>query len=125
MVWQLYVISSIFCIAGIFHLWKPKIFMRVMPLYIPYHKSIVYISGIVEIILGIGLLFSSLRIAALWGIFILLIFFLPVHIHMLVNKKAGLNLPKTLLVFRFILQFVFMYWLWILLHTGDLKNVGL
>ncbi|MDH7446884.1 DoxX family protein [Aquimarina sp. 2201CG14-23] len=108
--WHLYILSGIFIIAGTFHLIKPKAFMRIMPLYIPYHKALVYLSGIAEIIVGIGVLFTQVRSYAIWAIIIMLIVFFPVHIHMLVNKKASLKLPKTILVFRLLLQFGLIYW---------------
>ncbi|AXT60669.1 hypothetical protein D1816_09995 [Aquimarina sp. AD10] len=110
MSWHLYILSSIFIIAGIFHFVRPKAFMRVMPLYIPYHKLIVYLSGLAELSAGIGLLFTTSRVFSLWAIVIMLILFFPVHIHMLVHKKASLNLPKSILVFRLFLQFGIIYW---------------
>ncbi len=108
--WHLYILSGVFIIAGIFHLIKPKAFMRIMPLYIPFHKALVYLSGIAEIFAGIGLLFEQTRTISIWSIIIMLILFFPVHIHMLINKKAGLNLPKSILIFRLLLQFVLIYW---------------
>jgi len=40
----------------------------------------------------------------------MLLLFFPVHIYMLVNEKAGLNLPKSVLAFRLVLQFALIYW---------------
>ncbi|WP_299439626.1 MauE/DoxX family redox-associated membrane protein [uncultured Aquimarina sp.] len=108
--WHLYILSAIFIIAGIFHLIKPKAFMRIMPLYIPYHRQLVYLSGIAEIVAGLGLLFSQTRFFSLWTMIGMLILFFPVHIHMLVNKKASLKLPKPVLFFRLLLQFGLIYW---------------
>ena len=110
MSWHLSLLSVIFIIAGVFHLIKPKAFMRIMPLYIPYHKELVYLSGVTEIIAGIGVLFLETRFFAIWGIIIMLILFFPVHIHMLINKKASLKLPKFILIFRLLLQFGIIYW---------------
>lgn len=86
--------------------------MRIMPLYIPYHRLIVLLSGIAEILAGIGILYTATRFIALWSMIIMLILFFPVHIHMLVNKKAGLNLPKSILIFRLFLQFGLIYWVY-------------
>ncbi|MHA7057918.1 DoxX family protein [Aquimarina sp. M1] len=108
--WHLYILSGAFILAGIFHLVKPKAFMRIMPLYIPYHKQLVYLSGIAEILAGIGILFQQTRFFSIWGIIGMLLLFFPVHIHMLVNKKASLNLPKSILIFRIFLQFGLIYW---------------
>ncbi|WP_344924066.1 hypothetical protein [Aquimarina addita] len=110
MSWHLYILSAIFIVAGAFHFIKPKAFMRVMPLYIPYHKSIVLLSGLAEIIVGVGVLFAQTRYYSLWCIILMLILFFPVHLHMLLHKKAGLKLPKWVLLFRLLLQFVLIYW---------------
>ncbi|WP_298546842.1 MauE/DoxX family redox-associated membrane protein [uncultured Aquimarina sp.] len=113
--WHLYILSAIFIIAGIFHLIRPKAFMRIMPLYIPYHKPLVYLSGIAEIMAGVGILFLQTRFFSIWAIIGMLIVFFPVHIHMLVNKKASLKLPKSVLVFRLLLQFGLIYWAYLYL----------
>ncbi len=110
MSWHLYILSFIFGIAGVFHLIRPKAFMRIMPLYIPYHKLLVYLSGVAEIFVSLGLLFAPTRIFSAWSIIFMLILFFPVHIHMLVHKKASLNLPKFVLVIRLLLQFGLIYW---------------
>jgi len=108
--WHLYLLSAIFIISGILHLIRPKAYIRIMPLYIPYHKQLVYLSGITEIVAGIGILFSQTKLYAILSIILMLILFFPVHIHMLLNKKAGLNLPKPVLLFRLLLQFGLIYW---------------
>ncbi|MBG6130672.1 putative membrane protein [Aquimarina sp. EL_43] len=113
--WHLYILSFIFGIAGVFHLIRPKAFMRIMPLYIPYHKLLVYISGIAEILVSCGLLFTTTRTFSAWSIIFILILFFPVHIHMLVHKKASLNLPKFVLVIRLLLQFGLIYWAYLYL----------
>ncbi|MDY8137883.1 MauE/DoxX family redox-associated membrane protein [Aquimarina sp. 2201CG5-10] len=110
MSWHLYILSAIFCIAGVFHFIRPKAFMRIMPLYLPNHKLLVYLSGLVEIIVGIGVLFNYTRAFSIWAIIIMLFLFFPVHVHMLVNKKASLNLHKSILIFRLLFQFVLIYW---------------
>jgi len=110
MIWHQYILSFIFSIAGVFHFVRPKAFMRIMPLYIPYHKALVYLSGLAEITAGIGALFISTKTISLWGMVIMLILFFPVHIHMIINKKASLNLPTPVLYFRLFLQFGLIYW---------------
>ncbi len=110
MSWHLYILSSIFIAAGVFHLIRPKAFMRIMPLYIPYHQLVVYLSGIAEIFAGIGVLFTATRTLSIQAIIVMLVLFFPVHIHMLMNKKASLNFPKSILFFRLFLQFGLIYW---------------
>lgn len=96
--------------AGIMHFVKPKMYMRILPGYLPGHKFLVNLSGLAEIVLGIALFFSMTKDVAIYGIIIMLTFFLPVHIHMLVDKKASMGLPKWMLIWRIPLQFALMYW---------------
>lgn len=84
--------------------------MRIMPNYLPYPKTLVYLSGIVEIVLGIALCFETTRTLATFGIILMLAAFLPVHFYMLTDKKAAMGLPKWVLILRIPLQFGLMYW---------------
>lgn len=112
----LYVMSSIYILAGLMHFVKPKMYMRIMPSYIPYHKTMVYLSGIAEILLGIGLCIPVLKIISIYGIIAMLLVFLLVHIYMLSGEKASAGIPKWILILRIPLQFVLMYWAWVYLN---------
>ena len=46
-----------------------------MPKYIPNHKALVYLSGIAEILLGIGLCIPTLKVASNYGILAMLMVF--------------------------------------------------
>ena len=113
--WGLYVMSGLYIIAGIFHFIKPKIYKRVIPEYIPSPLLMVYLSGIAEILLGLGVIWKFTRDIALWGIIIMLLIFLQVHFYMVMNKKFSKKLPKWLLIFRITLQFLLIYWAYIYL----------
>ncbi len=108
--WHQYLIGILFVLAGMNHFWKPKIYERILPPYIPAHGSMVIISGIVEMILGFMIMNKNSQTEAAWGIIILLILFIPVHIYMLQNEKAAMKLPKWVLILRLPLQFALMYW---------------
>jgi uncharacterized membrane protein len=108
--WHLYVMVSLYIFAGIMHFIRPKMYLRVMPRYIPNPKLMVYLSGIAEIILGLMLCFPTLQTFAIYGIILMLIVFLAVHFYMLSGKKASAGIPKWILILRIPLQFVLMYW---------------
>ncbi len=110
MQWHGYLMSTIYILAGAFHFITPKIYLRIIPDYIPWHKFMVVLSGIVEILLGLLLVFEATRNIAAYAIILMLIVFLPVHIEMLVNKKKRLRLPLWVLFARIPLQFGLMYW---------------
>lgn len=102
--------SGMYILAGVFHFIKPKVYMRIMPRYIPYHKTMVYLSGIAEIILGIGLCLATTKNTSIYGIICMLATFLLVHFYMLSSKNAAAGIPKWALILRLPLQFGLMYW---------------
>ncbi|MBT8305741.1 MAG: hypothetical protein KJN85_02270 [Maribacter sp.] len=108
--WHLYFMAAMYIIAGIMHFIKPKAYLRIMPRYLPEHKLLVGLSGLAEIILGIGLCFSLTKNSAVYAIILMLIFFLPVHFYMLSGEKAAAGIPKWILLLRIPLQFGLMYW---------------
>ena len=101
--------------AGIMHFIKPKMYMRIMPKYLPNHKFLVLLSGIAEIILGMAICFNKTRIVAIYGIIAMLAVFLLVHVYMLSSEKAGAGIPQWILILRIPLQFALMAWAWLYL----------
>ncbi|MRI00379.1 hypothetical protein GH721_07485 [Kriegella sp. EG-1] len=108
--WHLYLMAATYIGAGIMHFAKPKMYQRILPSYLPGHKLLVLFSGMFEIVLGFAICFTATKNMALYLIIIMLVFFLPVHIHMLYNKKAGMGIPKWVLIWRIPLQFALMLW---------------
>ncbi|GGG53950.1 DoxX family protein [Bizionia arctica] len=108
--WHLYLMALIYVFAGIMHFVKPKMYMRIMPNYLPNHKLLVSLSGFAEIILGIALCFEKTRTFAVYGIIAMLAVFLLVHVYMLSSEKAGAGIPKWILILRLPLQLVLMAW---------------
>lgn len=85
-------------------------YLRIMPRYLPNHKLLVFLSGLAEISLGIGLCLENTRNLSIYGIMVMLVVFLPVHFYMLSNEKAAAGIPQWILILRIPLQFVLMYW---------------
>ncbi len=108
--WHLYAMAAMYAFAGLMHFLKPKAYMRIMPSYLPYHRELVYLSGLVEILLALGLCFPLTRNLSLFGIIAMLAVFLLVHFYMLRGEKEGAGIPKWILILRIPLQFGLMYW---------------
>lgn len=81
-----------------------------MPRYLPNHKALVTLSGIAEILLGIGLCNAFTKTWSIYGIITMLLVFLSVHFYMLSGEKASAGIPKWILILRVPLQFVLIYW---------------
>jgi len=109
-----YLIAFSFVAAGLLHFLKTRMFMQIMPNYIPWHKAMVWISGLAEVAGGIGILFPATRLPAVYGLLLLLLAVFPANINMAIKsyRKAGLSPYTWLLLLRLPLQFVLMYWVW-------------
>jgi len=110
-----YLIAVLFLITGIFHFIKPKLFTNIMPDYIPYHLAMVYISGVAEIMGGLGILIERTHLWAAWGLILLLIAVFPANINMTVEsiQKSGYtSLFSLVTIIRLPLQFVLIYWVY-------------
>jgi uncharacterized membrane protein len=70
----------------------------------------VYLSGIIEIVLGVLVAIPRTAAMAGWGIILMLIAFLPVHVHMLVNNHLYPEAPTSVLWLRFPIQALFILW---------------
>ena len=97
--WDLYLMAGMYLLAGSMHFVFPKAYLRIMPRYLPQPRALVYLSGIAEIVLGVGLCFSNTKDYAIWGIILMLAIFLLVHINMLRGKKEAAGIPKWVLRF--------------------------
>ena len=68
-----YLLAALFIGAGTLHLARPKPFREIMPPMIPAPDLMVTISGIAEIMGGLGMLVPATLPAASWGLIALLV----------------------------------------------------
>lgn len=106
---QLYLMGVLYLLLGIAHFTHTGFYRPMMPQFLPAHGFLIYLSGLAEILLGAGVLFSATQKYALRGIILMLIVFLVVHVNMLFpGNRLGISLG--LLGLRIPLQFLLMYW---------------
>lgn len=84
-----------------------------MPSWIPWQQELVYISGVIEIILGILLLVPTIRHYAAWGIIFLLIAIFPANIQMALNYLNIYHPATWLAILRLPLQFLLIWLAWL------------
>ena len=98
---------------GIKHFTDLDWFMQIMPPYLPYHKELVYISGLFEILFGLMLLFENTRYIAGWGLILLLIAVFPANIYLAQTNGSAMNTTPIIAWGRLPFQAVFIalaYW---------------
>ena len=103
-------LAIFFINVGVDHFINPDFYLSIMPPALPLHLEAVYISGLFEVLGGVGVLVPRLRKIAGWGLFALLVAVYPVNIYMALTPQAFPDTPLGALYFRLVLQFVFFYW---------------
>lgn len=100
-------------IVGITHFLKPEQYARIVPPIFPPFAS-VYISGLFEILGGIGLMIPVLNVAAAWGLIALFIAVFPANIYMALHNIKLEGIPQNQLLYwaRLPLQAVLIAWAW-------------
>ena len=106
---SLYLQSLIYILAGLNHFINPKTYLAIMPPYIPAHQVMVVLSGLAEVLLGIGLLFPATRSLSAWGLILLLIAVFPANVHMVTSNRFR-KLPLWLRWARLPLQGLLIWW---------------
>jgi uncharacterized membrane protein len=89
-------LSALFLFAGILHLADTNLFVPIMPPFLPFPRLCVQISGIFEILGGIGLLLPQRDIQTVtgWGLFILLVAVFPANIYLAADNIRIHGMPS-------------------------------
>ena len=110
---SLFILAIFFILAGLNHFRNAGFYMAIMPPYLPAHKELVIISGVFEILGGVGLLVPATRQWAGYGLILLLIAVFPANLHMALNADAFAKFgPRWALYLRLPLQFLLTYWIY-------------
>ena len=103
-----------FVVAGLCHFLALENYLRIMPSYFPWPKELVAITGLAEILGGVGVCLPLVRRAAAWGLILLLVCVFPANIHALSTGMiiAGHAVPTWMLWMRLPLQPLFIAWVY-------------
>ena len=109
-----YLLAFAMTAAGVWHFVKPRGYARTVPAWLPAPLLLVYVSGVFEILGGLGLLPPQTQRLAAWGLIALLVAVFPANVNMAVNRIGfGRKPPATWLLWaRLPLQAVFIAWAW-------------
>lgn len=97
--------AFIFGLSGIYHFKNPDFYMPLMPDFLPAHKSLIYLSGVVEILVAVGLFWPNPQVQrlAVWGTIGLLLVFTPVHLIDYMQDRPYVG-SKTIAAIRLLVQ---------------------
>jgi uncharacterized membrane protein len=102
--------------VGILHFVVPGFFVRIVPSALPAPLTLVLVSGVFEILGGVGLLVPRVRRAASFGLVLLYLAVFPANVNMTLHPEigAGFGIPEWAVWARLPLQAVFIAWaLWV------------
>lgn len=102
--------SLLYIASGVNHFLHPLFYKKIMPDFIPWHMQVIFISGVMEILLGIFLLQLRTRRLAAWGIITLLVLIFPANINMMVMYLKENNPDLWITIVRLPLQFILIWW---------------
>jgi uncharacterized membrane protein len=100
--------------VGALHFLTPEFFVRIVPDYLPAHAMLVAVSGVFEILGGVGLLVPRTRRMASYGLVALYVAVFPANVNMVIHPELGGTVAPWLLWARLPLQAVLIAWaLWV------------
>ena len=106
--------GAAFIFTGVSHFLIPEKFMEMMPPFLPAPLFLIYLSGVFEILGGIGLMFSKTKRAATAGLILLLLAVFPANVYVaLENAQLGGFMNYAVYQWlRLPMQFVLIAWVW-------------
>ncbi len=111
-----YLLIGFMLFAGINHLVDPDFYYPLIPDYLPFPKPINAVSGLLELLFALLLLFPKWRTFGAYGIIVLLVLFIPSHIYFIQIDACvpdGLCTPLWVAWVRLILIHpLLLFWVW-------------
>lgn len=106
------------CFTAIGHFAFTKGMSMMIPPFIPYKTSIVYLTGVFEILLAVGLLIPQLKVISGWALIMFLLVMLPANVYAAVHTIDYQNATfnghgLSYLWFRIPLQLLFIGWTYV------------
>ncbi len=104
-----WILAALFIAGGLNHFRMTGFYVRIMPLYLPRPAELVWISGVFEVLGGVGLLIPATRRASAWGLIALLMAVFPANIYVF-QHRAEFPLPFLVHLLRLPLQGALIWW---------------
>ena len=110
---SLLLLAAFFILGGINHFLSTDFYVAMMPPYLPAHIALVYVSGLFELLGGMGVLFAKTRKWAGYGLIVLMLAVFPANIYMAMNPTLfAQSAPLWALYLRLPIQFIIMGWIY-------------
>lgn len=114
-----FLFGAIMIIAGVNHFVKPEMYAPFIPEFLP-NIATNYLTGILEIGVGVGTFIPKYRSMATLGILVMMLVFLPLHILDVFKENPAIGSHQVALI-RLPIQFVLILWAWYI-HSGYIHS---
>jgi uncharacterized membrane protein len=107
--------AVLYVAAGAMHFAHPGPYLKIMPNWVPWPEAAVWISGLAEILGGIGMAVPKLRRMAAWWLVALLVAVFPANLNMALHptETGAAGIPALALWIRLPVQALLIWWvLW-------------
>ena len=105
-----YLFGAFLIFGGVNHFIKPEMYAPFIPEFLP-SLAVNYLTGIVEIAVGVGVFIPRYRSMATLGILIMMLVFLPLHVFDVFKENPAIGSHQVALI-RLPVQFLFIAWAW-------------
>jgi len=105
------IFAAFMVFAGVQHFLNPEMYIVFVPAFLPFTMTIIYLSGILEIALGILMLIPKYIKIGASGVLLLMLLFLPIHIWDVFSDTPAIGSQSAALV-RLPVQFLFIAIAW-------------
>ena len=113
---SLFLLITFYFFAGLNHFLEPEFYLPLIPNYLIFPELLNYLSGAIEIVLAIALVFLITRKLAVYGILILLFLFVPDQLYFIAQGNCfndNFCLPSWVSWLRLLLIHpLLLYWAW-------------
>ena len=89
----LFVMGPLYVVAGVLHFVVPELYVQIVPPVLPAPLALVYLSGIAEIAVGVGVLLPRTRRYAAWATVAVLLAVFPANVYMATHGVVVEGLP--------------------------------
>ena len=114
--------AAFYVLAGLNHFRDPGFYLPMMPPFLPWHRELVWASGVAELGLGLALLVPGLRRWAAWGVIALLVAIFPANLHVALENVPIGGRAEGLGVWNWVrlpFQLVLIAWAWLYTRDGE------
>jgi len=114
-------LALFFVAAGVNHFLSPETYLKILPSHLKAGAALIWISGVAEVLGGIGILWTRTRWLAALGLILLLIAVFPANIYGALHgmNVAGWAVPSWLLWARLPFQPLLIAWVYFACWKAD------